>query len=334
MNGARARATVCGLLAAITLTAQDAQFSQFYALPTYVSPAFAGTGLQTRFGLAVRDQWPAFPGAFISSNFAIDHYMPGVNSGVGLLVSHDKAGSGALRYSSITGQYAYEIELKRKVFLRPALQIGWANHAVDYSKLVFGDQLARGGSVGTYEYLNGTSINYADFGGGLLFFTPKYWAGVAFHHLNRPNQSLLGNEARMPIKFSMHGGWRTTFRTPVIREHPQSLVLAFNYKAQEKYDQLDVGGYFERNPFYAGLWYRGIPLLKRYAPGFSNRDALVVLAGVIVHDLRIGYSYDLTLSRLAGQSGGAHEITLGYEVASRSKKRSMSRRRVVPCAKF
>jgi type IX secretion system PorP/SprF family membrane protein len=334
MNGPRTRATVSGLLAAFALTAQDAQFSQFYAVPTFVSPAFAGTGLQTRMGLAVRDQWPAFPGAFVSSNFAIDHYMPGVNSGVGLLVSHDRAGSGALRYSSVTGQYAYEIELKRKVFLRPALQIGWANHAVDYSKLVFGDQLARGGSVGTYEYLNGTSINYADFGGGLLYFTPKYWLGAAFHHLNRPNQSLLGNEARMPVKFSMHGGWRTTFRTPIIKEHPQNLVLAFNYRAQEKYDQLDLGGYFERAPFYAGLWYRGIPLLKRYAPGFANRDALAFLGGVIVNDLRIGYSYDLTVSRLAGQSGGAHEITLGYEMASRGRKRSMSRRRVVPCAKF
>ena len=44
------------------LHAQDAQFSQFYSTPTYISPAFAGTGLQTRVGLAVRDQWPAFPG--------------------------------------------------------------------------------------------------------------------------------------------------------------------------------------------------------------------------------------------------------------------------------
>ncbi len=138
----------------------------------------------------------------------------------------------------------------------------------------------------------------------------------------------------MPIKLSLHGGWRTTFRTPIIKEHPQNLVLAFNYRAQEKYDQLDVGGYFEREPFYAGLWYRGIPLMKRYAQGYSNRDALAVLVGVIINDVRIGYSYDLTISRLVGQSGGAHEITLGYEMASRSKKRSMSRRRVVPCAKF
>ena len=322
----------CGVLG--PLLAQDAQFTQFYSTPTYISPAFAGTGLQTRFGMAVRDQWPAFPGAFVSANFAVDHYLSDVNSGIGLLVTHDRAGSGALRSSSVAGQYAYEIELKRKVFIRPALQIGWVNHAVDYTKLTFGDQLARGGNVGTYEYMQGTSVSYADMAGGVLFFTPKYWLGASVHHLNRPNQSLLGYEARIPMKFSVHGGWRTTFRTPVIRDHPQNLVLAFNYRMQDKYDQLDLGGYFERDPFYVGLWYRGIPLFKRYAPGYGNNDAIAALVGVIVHDMRIGYSYDITISRLAGQSAGAHEITLGFDLVQRGKKRSMSRRRVVPCAKF
>jgi len=322
---------LCSLGASV---AQDAQFTQFYATPTYISPAFAGTGLQTRMGLAYRDQWPSIPGAFVTANFALDHYLSDVNSGIGLLVNHDRAGSGALRYTSVSGQYAYEIELKRKVFLRPALQFGWVNHAVDYSRLVFGDQLARGGTVGTYESMQGTSIGYADMGTGLLFFTPKLWLGAAVHHLNRPNQSLLLNEARIPRKFSMHGGYRMTLRTPVIKKDPQQLVFAFNYRAQDKYDQLDVGGYFERAPFYAGLWYRGLPLLKRYDAGYANNDAVAVLVGFLVGDLRIGYSHDVTMSRLAGHSGGAHEVTLGYEMAQKHKKRSASKRRIVPCAKF
>lgn len=314
--------------------AQDAQFTQFYASPTYLSPAFAGTGLQSRFGLVYRDQWPSIPGSFVSANFAFDHYLSDLNSGIGLLVHHDKAGSGALRYTSATAQYAYEIELKRKVFLRPALQLGMVDHAVDYSRLVFGDQLARGGTVGTYENMDGTSVKYADMGAGLLFFTPKLWLGLGLHHLNRPNQSLLLNEARVPMRFSMHGGYRTTLSTPVIRQHPQSVVFAFNYRAQDKYDQLDLGAYFEREPFFAGLWYRGIPLMKRYAPGYANNDAIAVLVGFTANDMRIGYSYDITISRLAGHSGGAHEITLGYEIAKAYKRKSASKRRIVPCAKF
>lgn len=316
------------------IAAQDAQLTQFYATPTYLNPAFAGTGLQTRFGLVARDQWPAIPGAFVTANFAMDHNLSSMSSGLGLMVHHDRAGSGALRYTSVTGQYAYEIQLKRKVFLRPALQIGFVQHAVDYSRLVFGDQLARGGTVGTYESMDGTNVSYADMGTGLLFFTPKMWLGAALHHLNRPNQSLLQNESRIPMKFSMQGGYRMSVRTPVIQKNPQSFVFAFNYKAQQKYDQLDLGVYFEREPVFVGLWYRGLPLFKRYELGYANNDAIAILVGTIIEDLRIGYSYDITISRLAGQSAGAHEITLGYEIASRHKKRAASKRRVVPCAKF
>ncbi len=315
-------------------SAQDAQFTQFYAVPTYISPAFAGTGLQSRFGLAMRDQWPSIPGAFVSANFAFDHYLSDVNSGIGLLVHHDKAGSGALRTTSITGQYAYEIELKRKVFLRPALQFGWSNHAVNLSQLTFGDQLARGGSLATLDDMDGTSVSYADMGTGLLFFTPKLWLGVAIHHLNRPNQTLIEGDARLPRKFSMHGGYRTEIRTPVIRKHAEHVVFAFNYRSQDKFDQLDLGVYYERDPFFAGLWYRGIPLFKQYGPGYMNNDAVAVMVGFIANDLRIGYSYDITISRLAAYSGGAHEITLGYELAQKHKKRSASKRRIVPCAKF
>lgn len=334
MNRRYASTILCCWVFLSQMCAQDAQLTQFYATPTYVSPAFAGTGLQTRIGLVARDQWPAIPGAFVTANFAIDHNLSNLSSGLGLMVHHDRAGSGALRYTSVTGQYAYEVQLKRKVFLRPALQVGWVNHAVDFSRLVFGDQLARGGTVGTYENMNGTSVGYADMGAGLLFFTPKLWLGTALHHLNRPNQSLLLNEARIPMKLSLHGGYRVSVRTPVIRKNPQSFVFAFNYKAQQKYDQLDLGAYFENEPFFAGLWYRGLPLFKRYEPGYANNDAIAILLGTIVNDVRIGYSYDITISRLAGHSGGAHEITLGLEIVQRHKKRAASKRRIVPCAKF
>ncbi|MBK6551419.1 MAG: type IX secretion system membrane protein PorP/SprF [Flavobacteriales bacterium] len=334
MKSRNASLILCCWVGLSRIVAQDAQLTQFYATPTYLNPAFAGTGSQTRFGLVARDQWPAIPGAFVTANFAIDHNLSNLSSGLGLMVHHDRAGSGALRYSSVTGQYAYEIQLKRKVFLRPALQVGWVQHAVDYSRLVFGDQLARGGTVGTHENMEGTSVGYADMGTGLLFFTPKMWLGAALHHLNRPNQSLLQNEAMVPMKFSMQGGYRIHVRTPVIQKNPQSFVFAFNYKSQQKYDQLDLGIYFEREPFFMGLWYRGLPLMKHYAPGYGNNDALAVLVGTIIEDLRIGYSYDITVSRLAGQSAGAHELTIGYEIASRQKKRAASKRRIVPCAKF
>src|SRR4030095_7348775 len=65
--------------------AQDAHFTQFYAAPTYLSPAFAGTSLQSRFSMIYRDQWPAIPGAFVTYAAAYDHYLSQANSGLGVV---------------------------------------------------------------------------------------------------------------------------------------------------------------------------------------------------------------------------------------------------------
>ncbi|MBK7753976.1 MAG: PorP/SprF family type IX secretion system membrane protein [Flavobacteriales bacterium] len=238
---------------------QDAQFTQFYAQPTYLSPAFAGTSLQSRFGLTFRDQWPSIPGAFMTYNAAWDHYMSNLNSGVGLLVTHDRAGSGALRYTSIAAQYAYEIELKRKVFIRPALQFGFVQHAVDLSKLTFGDQLARGGDLSSYEHANARSIRYGDMGAGCALLHAQALVGhwpapfertepiVAPERIKGAEQ--VQHAWRLPVSFAFTGD----------QKHPESIVAAFNFKSQGKYDQLDLGAYYEREPFYAGLWYRGHP---------------------------------------------------------------------------
>lgn len=314
--------------------AQDPHFTQFYAAPTYLSPAFAGTTVQNRFVLQFRDQWPSIPGAFVSYNLAADQYLAGLNSGIGLIATRDQAGSGALSSTSFTLQYAYEIKLKHKVFLRPALQIGYASRSVNYSKLIFNDQLSRGGEVATYEYYDGRKQGYSDLGSGLLFFTPNMWFGLALLHMNEPNQSLLEGESALPRQFNMHGGYRFKLRSGgMVRKSHQSIVAAFNYRAQAAFDQLDIGAYYERDPIFAGLWYRGLPV-KSYKPGYQNNDAIAVLVGFKAGDWRFGYSYDITMSRLAMNSGGAHEITTVFELADKRKKKSMSRRRVVPCAKF
>jgi hypothetical protein len=113
-----------------------------------------------------------------------------------------------------------------------------------------------------------------------------------------------------------------------------NLNLAFHYKSQQNFDQLDIGMYLTREPFTYGIWYRGIPGIKSYE-GELNNDALAIILGykLIDYNLNIGYSYDITISRLAADAGGSHELSLIYEVASKKKKRK-SKRFFVPCAKF
>ncbi len=81
-----------------------------------------------------------------------------------------------------------------------------------------------------------------------------------------------------------------------------------------------------------GLWYRGLPIAKAYKQGYGNNDAVILMAGFQTQkQLRIIYSYDITISKLTMRSGGAHEISLQYEWPRKAKNR---KHRTVPCPKF
>ena len=164
----------------------------------------------------------------------------------------------------------------------------------------------------------------------------KLLEGVtSFNHMNEPNQSLSNDESPLFMKFSAHGGYKFDLSEGGRKTLNTSFFnVALHYKAQQKFDQLDLGLYYTREPFTFGVWYRGIPAIKSYE-GVLNNDALAIILGykVIDYNLNIGYSYDVTVSRLAANSAGSHEISLIYEIASKKKKRR-SRRFFVPCAKF
>lgn len=97
--------------------------------------------------------------------------------------------------------------------------------------------------------------------------------------------------------------------------------------------QLDLALYYFKNPIVFGIWYRGLPGFKAYQPGYGNNDALALIVGLRKNGFRIGYSYDITISRLVSSTGGAHELTLSYTKCPLRKRMSRAKK-VVPCPKF
>lgn len=329
-----------GVLAGLNLNlqAQDQQYTQFYAAPMYLNPAFAGTSAQSRVAMNYRNQWPALPKAFVSYNFSYDQFFSGLKSGVGIMFSHDKAGTGGLAYTAASIQYAYEITISRKFSIRPAISFGYGSTYLDVDRLTFADQLARGdGSVTSLDpdraRFAQEPVGAPDFGSGVMLFSDKVWFGASAHHLNEPIQSVSGRETRLPMKYSFHGGMRFKLNELSAFSKRQFIVPAFNYRAQGLFDQLDLGFYYEYDPVVLGFWYRGLPLLKNNDYNYVNQDAIAILLGYEINNYRIGYSYDLTISKLTPGAGGSHEISLIMEFANKRNKKN-SKRRVMPCAKF
>jgi type IX secretion system PorP/SprF family membrane protein len=326
--------------------AQDPQFSQFYANPLYLNPAFAGGDLAPRIMMNYRNQWPGLAANYVTTSFGVDHYFSNVNSGVGLLFVNDTQGTGSLRTSEISAQYAYQLKLSETTALRLGLQGTYANRRADLRELTFGDQYSNRGFTGTPTAdpiaANGTpSIGYMSFASGLLLYSDKYWVGVAAHHINRPQQGFfqVADGTRLPLKGSIHAGLRIPFAgfTGLGDEWDREKTIspAILYKFQGKYDQLDLGVYITYSPIVLGLWYRGLPI-KKYVDNISNRESLIALVGYRQDRFSFGYSYDITISSLGLPSGGSHEISLAYTFDFEPSPRHRVRRKdkQLSCPKF
>ncbi len=291
------------------LAAQDPVFSQFYAAPLHLNPAFAGTTYAPRITLNYRNQWPSWPNAYQTYAAAYEQSIEGLNSGVGFMLMADDAGDGVYNTTRFHAVYAYHLQFQSNFNIRFGIEAGAIQSRVDWDQLVFGDQLDELGNDPGFtqeqrpDNLNRTAFDVA---AGILVHTDQFYGGVSVKHLNRPSESFLElNEntfAGLPFRITVHGG--AEFNLPIgnIRNGPAFISPNLLYIKQGTFGQLNAGAYAGAGNFFGGLWYR-------YAD--ENPDAVIGLVGVRYNIFRIGYSYDVTISQLSlAETGGTHEVSL------------------------
>ncbi len=326
-------AIIAAMLCVVKTQAQDPQFSQFYAAPQYLNPALTGNTHQDRIALNYRLQWPGVRPGYETYSVAYDHRFADLNCGMGGWVMKDKAGSNGLSHTTIALAYSYEVRVSYKYAARAGLRMGYTFRNLDPSGFLFADQIIRDNAPRSIETNMVEGISYMDLATGGVFYSERLWVGASFSHINRPNQSLmLDGEARLPVRTSIHTGYRVALDGRRFAKSETKATIATHFKMQGKWDQFDIGGYIDHRLLSFGLWYRGLPILKAYQPGYGNSDAVILMAGVATENqLRFTYSYDVTVSKLTMRSAGAHEISLIYEWPKKQRSR---RHKIVPCPKF
>ena len=315
----------------LMMKAQDPQFTQFYAAPMYLNPAFTGVTYEHRFVANYRNQWPGISKAYQTYMASYDYNMSDINSGIGINVMQDRAGTSGLTHSQFGVNYAYHFKISKFSEIRLGANLSYNMKRLDFSKLKFNDQIATGSGT-SIEAANYEALNFMDFAAGALLNSTQYWLGFSAKHLTQPNSSLTGDRVPLPLSISLHGGYRFIIEQKS-KELKRYFSPTFNYRHEQKYDQLDIGLYYYHLPINVGIWYRGLPF-KKYAATYSSRESIALLIGFDMTDynLRVGYSYDLTISNLGvANSLGAHEVSLIYEIA---KKKKRNKRILVSCPKF
>ncbi|EMR01257.1 Bacteroidetes-specific putative membrane protein [Cesiribacter andamanensis AMV16] len=102
---------------------------------------------------------------------------------------------------------------------------------------------------------------------------------------------------------------------------------------QKEFKQLSLGAYLTWQPLVVGLWYRGLPISKVENVRNKNESA-IILVGLMHGNLNMGYSFDYTLSSLGMATGGAHEVSLVYNLQLNRNKKPPLNTRVIPCPDF
>ena len=301
--------------------AQDPTFTQFYSNPVYLNPALAGSSGCPRIALNYRNQWPQLTGNYITYAAAYDTYAKNLSGGIGIMAMHDQQGQGTIQTSMIAGTYSYYLKVNRKFRIMFGGQAAYFQKSLDWSKLTFGDMIdpRRGFIYQTGDVPRGNgSHGFFDVSAGMVGFTKNFYFGVAGHHLNRPDESMILGDSKLPIRVTGHMG--ATIKLGQRGRYSSNTMLMPNviYQYQNGFQQFNIGAYLKYEAFTIGAWYR-------------NRDDFIVSLGITTEKFRIGYSYDLTVSQLGGVTGGSHEISMGINLKCKKQMKDFRR---ISCPSF
>jgi type IX secretion system PorP/SprF family membrane protein len=199
--------------------AQDPAFSQPYLSPVYLNPAATGAGENDlRVSLVHRRQYLTIPSQFNYTVMSVDKFFPAIKGGLGVLATDFS--EGYLRRTGVYGSYSYTIcsgepniarnDEVQTWFVTGGLQFGMVQRRIDYSKLLFSDQIDQNGIIpGSVSSADPPVFNkkwYPDFSGGLYLSHEiagrgNLLLGASAHHINQPDESLISSS--------------DTFRSPV-----------------------------------------------------------------------------------------------------------------------
>lgn len=281
----------------VSFAQQDPQFTQFMHNKLIYNPGYAGTSQAICANVLYRQQWVNFPGAPKTGLISFDMPIGQLPLGIGLNVMNDQIGFSKTLFARLALAY-------NKVGLGPGV-LGVGIDGGILQQQFNGNWIPpeSGQDVaipGAYPSGNNPKLNELtyDLGFGAYYtIANKMYVGISSTHLTAQDISSGTVRYSLARHYYLMGGY--TFNlTP---EH--DLTPNIKVKSDAASTQLDVNlTYMYKQTFWIGVSYR-------------MQDAIAPMLGVRLlekKNLKIGYSYDVTTSKIKGYSAGTHEIMLGY----------------------
>ena len=278
----------CNLLKA----QQEPMYSQYMFNMLHINPAYAGSRAADNITLLYRNQWIGLAGAPKTGAFSWDKRADDSNVGYGLEVYSDKLGIETT--TGFQAFYSYHLPFENS-YLSLGLSGGLLNYRAAYSEAV-----TNTGGDPVYQ----TDINswLPTAGFGMVYVTPVWYVGLSIPALLNTKVSAKGTVTSSGFGANNHyfltGGY--------------DFVLDENMKLKPSVMIKAVKGSPVQYDINTMWWFKdklGLGVSYRHA------DAVVGLLEVqITPKLRLGYSYDYTISDFRTYNQGTHELMLRWEI--------------------
>ncbi len=292
------------LIATTDVVAQiDAQFTQYFEVPSYYNPAAIGRTDFINIRGGSRLQWVGIPKA--PKTFLVTADMPlkllNKRFGVGLVMQQESMG--LYKNMSLGAQLGYKLKLF-KGELTVGLQLGFINEKFSGTEVILpdGDDYHQG----TDDAIPTSDIagNAFDLGLGVFYTHRLFWAGISATHLTSPTitMSTDGTEAKNyefeagRVLYFMVGS-NIPIKNTLFEIQPSLMV-----KSDLTFTQAEITGRVRYNKFIS------------FGLGYRLDDAVSAMVGVEYKNFFFGYSYDYPTSDISKASSGSHEIFAGYRL--------------------
>jgi len=303
-------------------SSQDVTFSQFYANPLYLNPAFAGTIGVPRVAMQYRNQWYSFSNAFNTYSVALDLPVEKLRGGIGVNLVNDVQGDGALGVLSMSAAYSVGVQISENYTLHGGFKVGYVRNTLNVNDLVFADNLdvyyGNHGVSAETSYLTESNYSYLDYSIGTMLYSKTLFFGLAAHHLTEPNQTFTTNDDYgVPIERKFTGHFGARLPVYLYGHHRKKFDISpqLIIERQGEFQQFNYGIFAARKGIALGTWFR---------QNFGIRyDAVIFVLGFVRNRVQLTYSYDLTVSGLAGASGGTSEVSCVFLLKGNKRIKSL-----------
>lgn len=268
---------------------QDPMYSQYMFNTLAFNPAYAGNANVFSAMALSRHQWVGFKGAPSTQTLSVNSPLPGGKLSCGGVLIHDVAGPA--KQNSAFVDLAYRIRTGPDTRLSFGLSGGINFFQADLASLSTVEAEPANGDISGKVLPN--------FGFGLFWSGPRYYAGISAPKLL---ENTLGSDGKVTTGrelrhyFLMAGyvadlsddlKFKPSVMLRTVEGAPASVDLNANFLLRER------------------IWFGA---MYRYGNGFG------IMAQYQVNEqLRVGYAFDMTTTRMGAYNAGTHELMLGYD---------------------